>query len=194
MPPKDAQKTRASILAAAAVEFAALGPAGARIDAIAATARVNKRMLYHYFGSKGGLYRAVLAASAPSTRQPSSQQLRLLAWAGLDPALAAQNSRLGAGPSVSSGSNSASAVASDDDDIEEGLLQNYLELALQLAAEIGTPLLTQLLGPEADADRLKALQQRLHERLAQRLAAPPSTGSVAKQKVTLRATSRSREP
>ena len=48
------------ILAAAAVEFAARGYAGARVDQIARRARVNKAMLYYHFHSKQGLYRALL--------------------------------------------------------------------------------------------------------------------------------------
>lgn len=48
------------ILDAAARAFADNGPAGARIDAIAAEAGVNKRMLYHYFGDKEALFAAVL--------------------------------------------------------------------------------------------------------------------------------------
>ena len=48
------------ILAAAAVEFAARGYAGARVDSIARRARVNKAMLYYHFRSKQGLYRALL--------------------------------------------------------------------------------------------------------------------------------------
>jgi len=48
------------ILEAALKEFAAKGFAGARVDAIARRARINKRMLYHYFGDKEGLFREVL--------------------------------------------------------------------------------------------------------------------------------------
>jgi TetR/AcrR family transcriptional regulator len=48
------------ILAAAAVEFAARGFAGARVDQIARRAGVNKAMLYYHFQSKQGLYRALL--------------------------------------------------------------------------------------------------------------------------------------
>lgn len=58
--PRDAEATRAAILAAARAAFAAGGLAGARIDAIAASARINKAMLYYYFGDKDGLFRAVL--------------------------------------------------------------------------------------------------------------------------------------
>ena len=49
-----------AILAAAALEFAARGFAGARVDRIARRARINKRMLYHYFGNKEHLFREIL--------------------------------------------------------------------------------------------------------------------------------------
>jgi TetR/AcrR family transcriptional regulator len=48
------------ILAAAALEFAGRGFAGATVDRIARRARVNKAMLYYHFGSKRALYRALL--------------------------------------------------------------------------------------------------------------------------------------
>jgi len=57
---RDPDRTRARILAAALVEFAAHGFAGARVDAIARRAKGNKRMLYHYFGNKEALFSAVL--------------------------------------------------------------------------------------------------------------------------------------
>lgn len=50
----------AEILEVATHEFADKGLAGARIDAIAAATRTSKRMIYYYFGSKDGLYLAVL--------------------------------------------------------------------------------------------------------------------------------------
>ena len=53
-------RTRRRILAAAFKEFAAKGFAGARVDQIARRAAINKRMLYHYFGDKEGLWREVL--------------------------------------------------------------------------------------------------------------------------------------
>ena len=49
-----------AILAAAALEFAARGFAGARVDHIARRARVNKAMLYYHFKSKQRLYRTLL--------------------------------------------------------------------------------------------------------------------------------------
>ncbi len=57
---RDLARTRARILKAALAEFAAKGLAGARVDAIARRARVNKRMLFYCFGSKAALYREVL--------------------------------------------------------------------------------------------------------------------------------------
>jgi AcrR family transcriptional regulator len=57
---RDADATRQRILAAAKKEFAAHGLGGARVDAIAERARANKRMIYHYFGGKEDLFRAVL--------------------------------------------------------------------------------------------------------------------------------------
>ena len=58
-----ARPTRASpdvILAAAALEFAERGFAGARVDRIARRADVNKAMLYYHFKSKKRLYRTLL--------------------------------------------------------------------------------------------------------------------------------------
>lgn len=52
--------TREAILAAAQDEFAAKGLSGARVNAISSRARANKRLIYYYFGSKDGLYLAVL--------------------------------------------------------------------------------------------------------------------------------------
>jgi AcrR family transcriptional regulator len=57
---RNPERTRKRILFAALQEFAANGFAGARVDVIARNASINKRMLYHYFGSKEGLFRAVL--------------------------------------------------------------------------------------------------------------------------------------
>ena len=50
----------ADILEVATSEFANKGLSGARIDEIAAATRTSKRMIYYYFGSKEGLYIAVL--------------------------------------------------------------------------------------------------------------------------------------
>ncbi|MFI0937604.1 TetR family transcriptional regulator [Streptomyces sp. NPDC021020] len=59
VPARDAEATRRRLLDAATAEFAAYGIAGARVDRIAAEARSNKAQIYHYFGSKDGLFDAV---------------------------------------------------------------------------------------------------------------------------------------
>ena len=54
------EESRAAILNAAVREFAQEGVAGARTDAIARSAGVNKALLYYYFKDKEAMYRAVL--------------------------------------------------------------------------------------------------------------------------------------
>jgi len=54
------EESRAAILKAAVGEFAREGVAGARTDAIARSAGVNKALLYYYFKDKEALYEAVL--------------------------------------------------------------------------------------------------------------------------------------
>jgi AcrR family transcriptional regulator len=57
---RSARDSRAAILRAAALEFAERGFDAARVDRIAARARLNKAMLYYHFGSKRALYLEVL--------------------------------------------------------------------------------------------------------------------------------------
>lgn len=101
---RNPQQTQQRILEAALEEFSAKGFAGARVDVIARRARINKRMLYHYFGDKEGLFREVLrrkiaersawlagAPEEPAERLPVWFQLacrdrewiQLLAWEAL---------------------------------------------------------------------------------------------------------------
>lgn len=72
--PRNPQRTRERILAAALKEFAAKGFAGARVDVIARRATINKRMLYHYFSDKEGLFKAVLRRKV-SERQAWAETL-----------------------------------------------------------------------------------------------------------------------
>ena len=58
--PRAARASPDRILAAAALEFAERGFAGARVDRIARRARVNKAMLYYHFKSKDRLYHTLL--------------------------------------------------------------------------------------------------------------------------------------
>ncbi len=67
--PRDAEKTAAAILRAARDEFCEQGFNGARVDSIAARAKANKRLLYHYYGNKEALYQAVLLDAYKEIRQ-----------------------------------------------------------------------------------------------------------------------------
>jgi TetR/AcrR family transcriptional regulator len=77
--PEPGGDTRAAILAAAEGVFAAAGLAGARIDAIAAAAGVNKALLYYYFASKERLYITVLEEQF---REFNRQAVEILTAAG----------------------------------------------------------------------------------------------------------------
>src|SRR5215468_8464392 len=84
------EESRAAILQAAIREFAREGVAGARTDAIARAARVNKALLYYYFKDKDALYSAVLDHVFGGLRQAVEAALalnvppreKILAYAG----------------------------------------------------------------------------------------------------------------
>ena len=57
---RDPAASRAKILDAARIEFVTQGLNGARVDRIAERSGTNKNLIYHYFGSKEGLYLQVL--------------------------------------------------------------------------------------------------------------------------------------
>jgi AcrR family transcriptional regulator len=61
--PRDVERTRGDIIAVATAEFAEKGLSGARVDEIAARTRTTKPAIYYHFGSKEGLYTAVLEAA-----------------------------------------------------------------------------------------------------------------------------------
>lgn len=65
----DPDRTMGDILTVATAEFADKGLSGARIDHIASITRTSKRMIYYYFGSKEGLYLAVLEAAYARIRR-----------------------------------------------------------------------------------------------------------------------------
>lgn len=68
---RNAAETRRRLLDAAEVEFAQKGFAGARLRDVAATAGVQQALIHHYFGDKGGLYRAVLDRAIADTAEGS---------------------------------------------------------------------------------------------------------------------------
>ncbi len=83
------EASRNAILHAALAEFARQGLAGARMDAIADAAGVNKALLYYYFRDKETLYRAILdtffeplvARILAVCQRPGSAGERFLAYA-----------------------------------------------------------------------------------------------------------------
>lgn len=70
---RDPEQTSGVILAAAIHEFTQKGFGGARIDAIARRSGANKRMIYHYFGGKEGLYLAALEHVYASIRTAEAE-------------------------------------------------------------------------------------------------------------------------
>ena len=102
---RDAEATRQRLLQSAAAEFGQFGLAGARVDRIAEAAESNKQLIYQYFDSKEGLFRAVvaqeLARATDGIDFPSDdlegyagayfdfamanpRLMRLVAWCGLE--------------------------------------------------------------------------------------------------------------
>ncbi|GAA2227107.1 TetR/AcrR family transcriptional regulator [Herbiconiux moechotypicola] len=80
---RDAEATRARILAAAVAEFAAHGHSGGRVDRIASDAGSNVRMIYAYFGNKSGLFDAALTHAIESMAQEVPPRADdLAAWTG----------------------------------------------------------------------------------------------------------------
>jgi TetR/AcrR family transcriptional regulator len=84
------EQSRAAILQAAVREFAYEGVAGARTDAIARAAKVNKALLYYYFKDKEALYGAVvdqvfgglIACVGESLSRDLPPREKILAYAG----------------------------------------------------------------------------------------------------------------
>jgi AcrR family transcriptional regulator len=66
---RDADRSQATILAAARDEFAELGLGGARMDRIAERAGLNKRLIYYYFEDKEKLFQAVLEQAYRQIRE-----------------------------------------------------------------------------------------------------------------------------
>ncbi len=79
---RDSVETRATILKAAEQVYAEYGLAGARTDAIAAAAGVNKALLYYYFKSKDGLYQAVVGSQVREFQQQAREVLSAKGPAG----------------------------------------------------------------------------------------------------------------
>jgi TetR/AcrR family transcriptional regulator len=64
--------SRGLILGAARSEFAEAGYSGSRVERIARRAGVNKQLIFYYYGSKAGLYQAVLDGAAAQWAEPGA--------------------------------------------------------------------------------------------------------------------------
>jgi AcrR family transcriptional regulator len=71
--PKAPEANRAGILVAAIAEFASRGFEGASMDAIAARTRTTRALINYYFGSKEGLYLAVLERVYAEIREAENE-------------------------------------------------------------------------------------------------------------------------
>jgi AcrR family transcriptional regulator len=82
---RDAERTRRRILDAARREFGTKGFDGARIDAIARRAGVNKGLIFYYFQNKEELFRVLseqrIASTVPTHGEPVDWPLSLFAQA-----------------------------------------------------------------------------------------------------------------
>lgn len=87
---RNPERSRRRLLDAATRLFAARGFDGVAVEEIVRAARLNQRMVYHYFGSKDDLYLAVLTeafarlesvefAAMEATTEPAQQLRELLA-------------------------------------------------------------------------------------------------------------------
>jgi len=72
-PVRDREATKEGIYRAAGIIFAKCGFDGARVDQIAIEAKVNKLMLYHYFGSKDELFTVVIERAYQSIRAQEAE-------------------------------------------------------------------------------------------------------------------------
>jgi TetR/AcrR family transcriptional regulator len=178
---RDPEGTQRRILDAARREFSDKGIAGARVDAIAARSGTNKRMIYHYFGSKDGLYRAVLqeglaAPPAGSVDQESRltrlhhrfatdpDWVRLLMWEALEQ---------GTAPTVENEADRRAGLQRYLDtvraDQQAGVLRSDLDPAQLALTEIGIaimpyafPQLTRMLSGDPPSSRRFQSARRTH--------------------------------
>lgn len=196
---RNPERTRARILSAARREFAAKGIAGARVDAIAKRAGVNKRMLYHYFGSKDGLFQAVLLRTLAERLShvtgeehetvrrlldrsdfylSSQEYVRLLMWEALERPATEPSER----PERAAAYERLRQRVADDQ--ERGSIPAEFDTRQWALAELAIglmpvafPQLTRLtVGVDPDSDEFKRAHQEFLGHLAARLAGGSAPG------------------
>lgn len=163
----DPPTTRTRLLDAAAAEFSEKGIAGARVDAIARRAGVNKQLVYYYFGSKDELFRALLKLrlarpkAVPADENPTTGErmaaaarrhladpdhIRLLMWEALDTEsgapVAEEEARQEAYAALLDGIRAAQAAGEIPADLDPG--QVLLSRVAQAMFPVAFPQLTRL--------------------------------------------------
>ena len=189
---RDPERTKRRILAAALHEFALHGFAGARVDTIARRAGTNKRMLYHYFTDKDGLFCAVLrhkiyerqpqragGGGGPGIRTGTVVRAELprhglgaAAGLGIPPAGPGQNhGRGGTAASCPERHHAASKAGRRRADLIKGVEPQFLQLALAALTmfPIAMPQMTRLItGRSPDDARFQRDYARYLETIARR--------------------------
>jgi TetR/AcrR family transcriptional regulator len=190
------QPSRERLLAAALEEFAAHGPAGARVDAIGRRAGLNKQLITYYFGGKEGLYREMLrwCFGQPSDLPESGpvpdllveffrgvlanpQYSRLLQWEALGGEPVDDDSRTERFRSMVAAVTAEQAAGRLPADMDADLLL----LTLIAAAEypVAHPQITRMVAGSTPSDPGFAQRYAAHlRRLADRLA-PTTSGETA---------------
>ena len=196
---RNPERTKSRILQAARREFAAKGISGARVDGIARRAKVNKRMLYHYFGSKDGLFQAVLlqtlaervahvAGTTPDTTERwrgrstfymgAPDYVRLLRWEALErpanetaarPERSAAHARL---RQAVESDQARGAIPAEFDTAQWALA----EIAIALVPAAFPQLTALTMGRTLDPASFAEAQERFLGQLAERLGGPPGPG------------------
>jgi TetR/AcrR family transcriptional regulator len=177
-----------AILEAARTEFADFGYSGARIERIAASAAANKQLIFHYFGSKDGLYAAAAAAtfrSAPLPRQdapsPTESLRRFVAeiasWFAATPGAALLAAECMPGRPVPEGAErtvsewlrqAADGIKSAiDDGQRKGYFRDDVDAQYVAALVVGSAVGHALLRPPAQSDAASAPSSRLAPVLSQ---------------------------
>ncbi len=186
MPKRDPQATRSKILAAAVQSFSEAGIEGTRIDSVAKRSGANKRMIYHYFGDKAGLFEAVVEARLESRpwsalAAPNATDARLMAWEGL---------HHGAATTSTARQRGLDAMREAlEERRQHGLLPNGLNVQ-QLALVLLSARLLPHICPQyvgllgVDAAQLEVTQASFLEQLLDALK--PGSGAAPKPRVKLK--------
>ncbi|HWC86415.1 MAG TPA: TetR family transcriptional regulator C-terminal domain-containing protein [Solirubrobacteraceae bacterium] len=149
--------TRERIVAAAATMIAERGASGTSLDAIRAATKASKSQLYHYFGDKRGLVRAVIDYQSAAVLEAQAEALGAVGdWKGLerwaDAMVAAVEARGGRGGCPIG--TLAAAVSDTDERFRAALSDAFETWSDAIGAALGRLRDHGLLAPDADLEAL----------------------------------------